>query len=142
MKNSKLSESDVQKQFFNAVEWLKKQDKRWSMIVAFPNTYPFNGDNRYFAWMEHLKAMGNPKGFPDIVVFVPNKKYHGLLIELKLPTNQASEEQIKWLESLRFHGYLSLIIKTNDYRNLVTVIQQYFNNEIVLLNDLKPKTVN
>ena len=30
-----------------------------------------------------LKKMGYSKGTPDIMIFEPNKKYHGLFIELK-----------------------------------------------------------
>lgn len=142
LRKKNTSEADVQKAFFSALNWLRKQDKRWDMVCAFPNNYPFRGDSGRYVWLSHLKNMGNPTGFPDIAVLYPNKHYHGLFIELKLPTNSASDEQKKWLEKLHFHGYLSLVLKTTDYRNIIFVIEKYFRDELVDNSDLQAKTVN
>lgn len=56
------------------------------------------------------KRMGVKSGVPDILIFEPHGKYHGLFIELKSPTGKSTLEQITWQKELTKRGYLSLIM--------------------------------
>jgi len=63
-----------------------------------------------------IKALRSNRGFPDLVIYEPRYKYHGLFIELKKegerlytkngrPTSPHIAEQIQCLERLRSRGY-------------------------------------
>ena len=58
------------------------------------------------------KKMGCKAGLPDIMIFEPRGKYHGLFIELKSPTGKATPEQRWWQQELTKRGYLSEIMPT------------------------------
>ena len=71
-----------------------------------------------------LKSMGMSPGFPDLFIYEPRGKYHGLAIEMKSKTGKPSEGQIAWLSHLNKRGYAAYIaygadeairiIETND----------------------------
>jgi len=49
------------------------------------------------------------KGVPDILIFEPNAKYKGLMIELKVGYNKPSIYQQKWIDNLNARGYKAVI---------------------------------
>lgn len=51
------------------------------------------------------KSMGSKKGFPDIFIYEPRGKFHGLSIEIKAANGKSSESQIEWQEELARRGY-------------------------------------
>ena len=61
--------------------------------------------------------LGVRNGFPDLILCVPNKDFHGLFIELKResrcskknPLAGLSEEQIAYREFLKSMGYESVV---------------------------------
>ena len=56
-----------------------------------------------------LNLKGYSKGTPDIWIFEPRGKYHGLVIELKkLEGGTLSPEQKDWLKELNKRGYLGI----------------------------------
>jgi hypothetical protein len=65
------------------------------------------------------------KGVPDVLIFEPSNKYHGLMIELKVGYNKPTKEQKDWITKLNLKGYkaticysLDQVIQTlNDYKN-------------------------
>ncbi len=69
------------------------------------------------------KMTGYKKGFPDIFIYEPVGKYHGLAIELKVGYNKPTKEQIEWCNKLNQKGYLAKICTGID--EALEVINQY-----------------
>ena len=66
-----------------------------------------------------IKALRSDRGFPDIVIYEPRGKYHGLFIELKrggetvtnkkgFPATPHIAEQFLIIERLNLKGYLAV----------------------------------
>ena len=49
------------------------------------------------------------KGVPDILIFEPNNKYHGLMVELKVKYNKPSKHQKLWIANLTARGYKAVV---------------------------------
>lgn len=62
-----------------------------------------------------MKAAGNKKGVPDVILPFPKNPFHGLFIELKRPkirgvsAGVVKVEQMQWLEALSAAGYATYI---------------------------------
>lgn len=59
-----------------------------------------------------MKRAGYKKGFPDIFIYEPRGKYHGLAVELKL-NSRPSNEQMTWNFKLDNKGYYAHIMPHN-----------------------------
>jgi len=81
-----------------------------------------------------MRAEGKQKGYPDIIIDMPNKYYHGLRIELKRARKQlktklsiahtkVSPEQEKWIEKLREQGYHALVCY--GAKEAIEVVEDY-----------------
>ena len=46
------------------------------------------------------KKSGYKRGFPDLFIYEPKGKYHGLEIELKVGYNKPTKEQLYWQKEL------------------------------------------
>ena len=68
-----------------------------------------NGGKRNTAEAAHLKRQGVKAGVPDLCLPVPRGSYHGLYVEMKAKSNQPTEAQIQWLESLSAQGYKTAV---------------------------------
>ena len=75
-----------------------------------------------------MKATGYKKGFPDLFIYEPNKKYNGLALELKVKGNYASKHQKEWLINLEKRGYYAKCVKGFD--ETIEIINKYTNNEL------------
>lgn len=71
------------------------------------------------------KRTGYIKGFPDLQICIPNKKYCGLFLELKVIGRYATKEQKEWINYLNGAGYKAAIVKGFD--NAVELIDSYLN---------------
>jgi hypothetical protein len=78
-----------------------------------------------------MKTAGYSKGTPDIMIFEPRGKYHGLFIEMKtaktaysLP-GRASIEQKSWADKLNKRGYLAVFAFGSD--SAIKEIESYMN---------------
>tara|TARA_R110002020_G_scaffold159525_1_gene343398 strand:- start:513 stop:860 length:348 start_codon:yes stop_codon:yes gene_type:complete len=71
------------------------------------------------------KRTGYIKGFPDLQICIPNKKYCGLFLELKVIGRYATKEQKEWISYLNGVGYKAEIVKGID--NAIDVIDGYLN---------------
>lgn len=115
----KLSESAEQKLL---VEWANLQSCKYSelkMLVHVPNE-----GKRSPRTGAELKRMGMAKGFPDLGLLVPNKKYAGLFIELKADkTKSMTKEQKEWLEKLNSYGYKA--VRCNGSEEAIQIIKRY-----------------
>jgi hypothetical protein len=84
------------------VNWLHLQHPAvWERTHHSPN-----GGARNAATGARLKLMGTRRGWPDLVVMVPRRKWCGLALELKAEGGRLSVEQNQWLEWLHECGFL------------------------------------
>ena len=91
-------ETDIQSDY---VEGLALQHSKVSEVTAsFPN-----GGKRTISYAMRLKREGMKKGFPDMGVFWPAGKYHGLFLEFKSKKGRLKEEQVYALNKLSERGY-------------------------------------
>jgi hypothetical protein len=73
-----------------------------------------------------MARTGYVKGFPDLFIYEPRGKYHGLAIEMKkVKGSKIEPEQVQWQEQLRNRGYCSYICKGNE--EAIKIIDEYFN---------------
>jgi hypothetical protein len=73
-----------------------------------------------------MARTGYVKGFPDLFIYEPRGKFHGLAIEMKkVKGSKIEPEQVQWQEQLRNRGYASYICKGKD--EAIKVIDEYFN---------------
>jgi hypothetical protein len=79
-----------------------------------------------------LKRKGCKAGVPDILIFEPRGKWHGLMIELKSANGKPSNEQIEWQAALSAKNYQSIIcpkFKTDQecYDWAISEIEKYLD---------------
>ncbi len=90
-------------------------------LVAIPN-----GGARSRITGAILKGEGVVAGAPDLVLFIPNKDYHALMIEMKTPTGRQSDSQKDFQTRGEAAGYQYAIVRSFDqFREL---IDTYLNN--------------
>lgn len=70
-----------------------------------------------------LKQMGMRTGFPDLCVPVPKGKFHGFYIEMKSLSGKATEDQKRWLKTLKNNGYATAICNGAD--EAINKIEKY-----------------
>ena len=77
-----------------------------------------------------MKAEGVRKGICDLCFCLPNKKFHGLFIEMKAQTKQArlSDAQKVWINRLNEAGYLAVV--AFGFIQAKEIIEKYLRNEI------------
>lgn len=76
-------------------------------VVAIPN-----GGKRRPREAAGMKHRGTRKGFPDLMVLLPNARIH--FLELKTSTGKLSPEQIAWKELLTVMGFPFNVIRTAE----------------------------
>ena len=114
-----MSEAQEQKVIFEWAEWNKNKYPELEMLM-----HTVNEGKRTPRMGAELKRMGMKRGFPDISLLIPNKKYHGLFIELKADkTKRLTKEQKEWLEKLNKYGYKA--IRCNGSEEAIQVIKDY-----------------
>lgn len=97
MKSSEAKEQEV------LIQWCEIQKKKYpelGLIFHIPN-----GGYRNKFEAANLKRQGVKAGVPDLFMAVPNKKYHGLFIEMKWGKNKPTENQEEWILRLSEQGY-------------------------------------
>ena len=87
-----------------------------------------NGGSRNPIEAHNLKLQGVKSGVPDLFYPVPNKKYHGLFIEMKYGKNKPTKPQKEWLEYLNSVGYLAVVCYSAD--EAFKVLNKYFADEV------------
>ena len=118
-----MSEAQEQKVIFEWAEWNKNKYPELEMLM-----HTVNEGKRTPRMGAELKRMGMKRGFPDISLLVPNKKYHGLFIELKADkTKRLTKEQKEWLEKLNKYGYKA--VRCNGSDEAIQVIKEYLGIE-------------
>lgn len=70
---------------------------------------------------------GKRAGVSDIVISHPVDPFHGAFIELKVRTNEPTEEQLTWLADMQEAGYFCAVVWGAD--QLISVVDGYFAME-------------
>lgn len=100
------------------VQWLKWQHPGL-LFSATPN-----GGHRHPATAARLKAEGVQPGVPDLTIYEPRGRYHGLFIEMKRRRGgQLSPEQKVWLAALEARDYRVAVCK--GFEEAKATIEEY-----------------
>ena len=88
------------------VNWFRWQYPTFSkMLIAVPN-----GGRRDAITGAMLKAEGVLAGVADLILLIPNRRYHSLLIELKTKSGTQSKAQKEWQQEVERLGYSKYIL--------------------------------
>jgi len=83
-----------------------------------------NGGSRNKIEARNMKAEGVSAGVPDICIPVPNKRYHGLYIEMKRQKGgRVSDKQKEWIDRLNQNGYLAKVCR--GFKEAKEVVEKY-----------------
>ena len=75
-----------------------------------------------------FKRMGYRAGTPDIMIFEPNKYFHGLFIELKrIKGGIVSDNQQDFLNHLQANGYAAEV--ANGHVEAIKIIKNYLGDK-------------
>ena len=100
-------ESRIQR---SCVEWFRRQFPRLAdLLFAVPN-----GGARSAVTGAILKGEGVLAGVADLLLLVPNRKYHGLCIEMKSPKGRQSASQKQWEKAVTKQGFKYIVCHSFD----------------------------
>ena len=104
------------------VQYIKKYFDN-PIIITGLGELQINSRHRDDAYNKGYKG-----GQPDILILNYHKKYRGLAIELKTPTNKGilSDKQKHYLEVLKDNGYYTIV--SNDYDYLIHELENHFHS--------------
>ena len=91
--------------------------------------------------VKHKKLQGDRRGYPDLTIYKSNKKYNGLMIELKavspflkdgktLKKNQHLKEQDDYLNKLREEGYYATF--STGLGETIEIIDRYLSQKVTI----------
>lgn len=106
-------------------EWLKQAEKEHpglALAFAVPNERKCSIQRRI-----SMRKAGVKSGIPDIMIPLPNERYHGLFIEMKVKPNKATPEQKVMLHALALAGYYSVICWSAE--EAIEVTSDYLKNK-------------
>jgi len=104
-------EAELQKE---CIAWIRAKHPKLLCIYVNNNAASVNAGKLN-------KELGTVAGFPDVVIFAPSGKYHGLAVEFKRPGAKARPEQLAIHDRLTEKGYLVLVIHSFDtFKLMVT----------------------
>jgi hypothetical protein len=72
-----------------------------------------------------LKAEGVLAGVADLLLLVPNTKYHGLCIEMKTAKGRQSTTQKQWERAVTMQGYKYIVCRS--FTDFVRQINEYLS---------------
>ena len=104
------------------VKWFRFRFPKYKRLLwATPN-----GGTRITLEAIKLKKEGVLPGVSDLSIMIPNKKYHGFFIELKVGKNTQTENQKLFQNDVRKMGYKYEVIRNFD--TFVDMVTEYMNN--------------
>lgn len=114
----------TKKAYIPTEDTVNKQVVTYLRYKRLPFNHSPNEGKRSPAQAAYLKAMGMSPGFPDLFIYKPCGKYHGLAIELKREKGgRLSPTQAEWLEKLNAEGYKA--VRANGYEEAIAAIETY-----------------
>ncbi len=111
-------EENEQTFLFRWAAFAEGQYPELSLMYHIPNE-----GKRSKATGGRLKAQGLKSGVPDVCLPTAHGGYIGLYIEMKVKPNRPTENQKKWLRSLRDVGHLTAV--AYDWEEAKNLIEDY-----------------
>lgn len=118
-----ILEDDLQQDFIKECKCIKYKN---SNVAQYLHHSP-NGGFRNKLEAARFKAMGTQKGFPDLFMFISNKLFHGLFIELKSGKNTVTADQAGIHRLLEEQGYKVIVCYT--VKGAVNAIKDYLEDK-------------
>lgn len=104
------------------VAWFRLQYPKFaSLLYAVPN-----GGRRDAITGKRLKDEGVIRGVSDLILDVPNAKYHGLRIEMKTKDGSQSKEQKEYQKMVESMGYKYILCRSLE--SFIKEITVYLKN--------------
>ena len=105
---------------------------RWFRL-QFPSLAPLlfsvpNGGRRDRVTGAILKAEGAVAGVADLLLLLPNRKYHALAIEMKTAKGKQSPEQKAWQKAIEAEGYRYAVVRS--FGDFVEEVSEYITNAV------------
>jgi hypothetical protein len=72
------------------------------------------------------KKQGNIRGVPDVMLLVPNKYFHGLMIEMKIKGGTLRSDQKIWGKNAKVYGYYYQVCFSAD--EAIQAIKHYLKS--------------
>ncbi len=116
------TESEMQQ---NVIQWAAMSKHK--EILRFLHHSP-NGGKRNAIEAARFKREGVKSGFPDLILPVPVKGYHGLFIEMKAPKGRTTDSQKEWTHFLKLQGYAVYICYSDT--EAIETITDYLEGRI------------
>lgn len=92
------------------VTWFRCQYRKLEkLLFAVPN-----GGSRNKVEAKKLKATGVTPGVSDLILLIPNRGYHSLVIEMKTPTGHQSPGQKAWQKEVEAAGSKYVLCRSVD----------------------------
>ncbi|HAS6385900.1 TPA: VRR-NUC domain-containing protein [Vibrio vulnificus] len=110
------------------VDWANKTTWNGILIGDFLTHVPNEGKRGPQAQKDFVE-LGGSKGYPDLILDIPTKKYPGLRIEMKAPEpyySYVTSSQENWHEKLRAMGYRVEICNSHEAGKIL--IMDYLND--------------
>lgn len=129
-KKRRLEEETEQKSFFL---WLAYFKKIRSLTYAIPNGGSrskkeiISKGKKIFISPEgrRLKDQGVTPGILDIIIFIPSKGYHALIIEMKSKKGKLTPEQEQFIEKVTPLGYCCKVARS--WIEAKTYVEEYLD---------------
>ena len=87
-----------------------------------------NGGKRDAITGAMLKTEGVLAGVADLILFVPNIHYHGLMIEMKTKTGRQSEAQKEWQQEIEKYDLYKYVV-VRSLEEFMNIINDYLDDE-------------
>lgn len=110
---NKHEEANLQRE---CVTWFRSVYPKYALNLFHPNNEPFFGGSgktkEQQARSGYLaKTIGVTSGVADLILLLPNTRYHGLCIELKTEKGKQRDTQKTWQDAVESVGYRYVIIR-------------------------------
>lgn len=118
IRRNKMPESWMQQQ---CVKWFRLAYPMYSkLLFAVPN-----GGFDKAVTRKRMVAEGLVSGVSDLILLVPNDQFHGLCIEMKMPSGKLSQHQIEWGVFAEEQGYKYVVC--HSLVDFMLEIKKYFD---------------
>jgi hypothetical protein len=88
------------------------------LLFHVENELSMAGDNAIRGAIR--RSEGIVKGVADLILLIPNRRHHGLMIEIKTPDGYQSGAQKEWEKLVTAVGYRYEVIRSvEDFRSLL-----------------------